>query len=166
MSNELAALEARISKIEAYQDICNLQAQYAYLVDFDQVDRLGEIFAEEFAWEVEFKKAFQITSITELIEYVSSTRVGNIMTRHQMLSPYIEIDGDKAKGTWFMFGPGTSDTPEGQVANWTAGSYHNEYVRENGVWKISLFKFKYNFRTPYDEGWVKTPVIQEAWSRR
>lgn len=166
MSDPLKALEARIRKVEAYQDICNLQAQYAYLVDYDQVDRLGEIFAEDFAWEVKVDKAFRITSLSELKEYVGKSRAGKIMTRHQSVTPYIEIDGDRATGKWFMFGPGTSDTPEGQVANWTAGTYENEYVRENGAWKIRLFSFNYNFRTPYEDGWVKTPVMKESWSRR
>lgn len=136
------------------------------MVDFDQIDRLGEIFAQDFAWEVQAGRTFRTTSLNELMDYIRSSRTGNIMTRHQNVTPYIEIDGDKAKGIWFMFGPGTADTEQGPVANWTAGTYNNEYVRENGVWKISLFSFKYNFRTPYEDGWVKRPFMHQAWSRR
>ena len=33
------------------------------------------------------------------------------------------------------------------------------YVKEDGKWKISKLHFFLNFRTPYEDGWLKTPVI-------
>jgi hypothetical protein len=39
-----------------------------------------------------------------------------------------------------------------------AGRYDMEFVRVAGEWKISVFGFLWNFNTPYDEGWVKTPL--------
>jgi len=166
MSDQFEALEQRIRKVEDFQSITNLQAQYSLLVDAQQMDKLVELFAEDFVWEVGVEKMVRISSKPELLEYLGTAGAGNAMMRHQVLTPYIELDGDKAKGTWYMFGPGTSIMQEGEVANWTQGTYSNEYVREKGVWKISLLSFKYNFRTPYEDGWVKTPMITEAWSRR
>lgn len=166
MSEQLEALEARIKKVEDHQTILNLQAQYSFLVDTQQMEELVELFAEEFVWQVGIDKMVTISSKPQLLEYLTGAGAGNAMMRHQVLTPRIEVNGDKACGTWYMFGPGTSNTPDGQVANWTQGTYSNEYVRENGEWKISLLSFKYNFRTPYEEGWVKTPMMTESWSRR
>ena len=166
MSDQLDALEERIRKVEDFQQITNLQAQYSYLVDTQQMEKLVELFAEKFVWEVGVDRMVRISSKPQLLEYLGKAGAGNAMMRHQVLTPYIEVDGDKAKGTWYMFGPGTSIAREGEVANWTQGTYSNEYVREEDVWKISLLSFKYNFRTPYEDGWVKTPMISEAWSRR
>lgn len=159
-------LEARIRKVEDFQDVTNLQAKYSHFVDSGQLEKLLELFSEDFAWEVGYKKMVKITSKPELLEYLKQADAGNVMMRHQVQSPIIEIDGDKAKATWYMFGPGTSKTPSGEVANWTQGIYNNEYVREQGVWNISLLHFKFDFRTTFDEGWIKTPMMREEWSRR
>lgn len=166
MSDQIKELEARIRKTEDFQAITNLQAQYSYLVDAEQMDKLVGLFAEDFVWEVGVDKMVRITSKPELLEYLQSAGAGNVMMRHQVLTPYIEVNGDKAKGAWYMFGPGTSATKDGEVANWTQGTYNNEYLREKGVWKLSLLSFKYNFRSPYEDGWVKTPMMREDWSRR
>ena len=166
MQEQLEALEARIRKVEDRQEIMNLQAQYSFLIDTGQLEQLMELFAEDFSWEVGVKQMVIISSKPELLEYLKGADAGNEMTRHQVLTPYIEVEEDKARGTWYLFGPGTSITEEGESANWTHGKYENEYVKEGGEWKISLLNFKFNFRSPYEDGWVKTPMIRESWSRR
>ena len=82
------------------------------------------------------------------------------MTCHQPVTPYIEVDGDEARGTWYLFGMLTSVTPQGELARWVQGRYDNTYVRVSGKWKISRLSFKYNFLTPFEDGWVKTPVAR------
>ncbi len=59
-------------------------------------------------------------------------------------SPMIEIseDGTHAWGQWHIFGPHTNRVfdPETKMkkdtAFWIAGKYDNEFVKENGEWKI------------------------------
>ncbi len=38
------------------------------------------------------------------------------MMRHLPTSPYIEVEGDNARGTWYVFGMVTSLTPKGEAA--------------------------------------------------
>lgn len=83
------------------------------------------------------------------------------MMCHQVMSPYIEVDGDKAKGTWYVFGPCTAITPQGEVPFWMQGRYDNEYVRVDGEWKFSRIGFTTNMRSPHEDGWVKTRIIVE-----
>lgn len=166
MSDQLEALEARIRKVEDVQDITNLQAQYSHYVDSNQMEKLLDLFSEDFAWEVGYQEMVKFTSKPELLKYLKLADGGNVLMRHQVQSPVIKVDGDKAKVTWYMFGPGTSRSADGEVANWTQGIYNNEYVRENGVWKISLLHFRFDFRTTFEDGWVKTPMMHEDWSRR
>lgn len=159
-------LEARIRKLEDFQDITNLQAQYSHYVDSGQMEKLIDLFSEDFSWEVGFDKMVTFNSKPELLKYVKQADEGTVLMRHQVQSPVIKIDGDTAKATWYMFGPGTSKTPDGEEGNWTQGIYNNEYVREDGEWKISLLHFKFDFRATFDDGWVGKPMIREEWARR
>jgi hypothetical protein len=56
------------------------------------------------------------------------------------IHPIITADGDSAKGNWLLymmyFYPRT-----GQSMFWVQGYYDNEYVRENGSWKISVMRW-------------------------
>ncbi len=40
---------------------------------------------------------------------------------------------------------------------WEAGVHENEYVLEDGVWKIALFNYRLAFQAPYEGGWARSP---------
>lgn len=151
------SLDARIRKLEDVHDITNLQAKYSYLVDSSQVDALIDLFAETFAWSVGFEDMTTFTSKPKLSRFLKKADELTPMMVHQPITPYIEVTGDEAKGTWYLVGMVTSDTPQGPKPRWVQGRYDNEYVRIDGCWKLSRLYFKYNFLTPFEEGWVKTP---------
>lgn len=157
MSNQL---EARIRKVEDFQDITNLQAKYSFLIDTSQIGELVTLFAKEFVWEVGFKKMTKVASKADLFDLLTKAAEGNSFMIHQPVTPYIEVNGDEAQGTWYLTGMITSIGPQGEQAKWIQGQYNNEYVREDGIWKIRRLSFRYNFLTPFDEGWVKTPFAR------
>ena len=41
---------------------------------------------------------------------------------------------------------------------WEGGIYENEYVKENGVWKIKLFNYRVVYQANYETGWAHSPV--------
>lgn len=166
MMDRLDALEARISNVEAHQQILNLQARYSFLIDTNHVEQAVELFTEDFVWEAGTDRKVRISTKSELLEFLARSDAGNVMTRHQVLTPDIEINGDSATGSWYLFGPGTGIADGREVANWTHGRYDNEYRREDGTWKISLLSFTFDFRSPYEDGWVTTPIMREDWLRR
>jgi len=43
-------------------------------------------------------------------------------------------------------------------ASWSFGEYENEYVKEHGKWKFKKIRYNRIFSTPYEDGWVKTPI--------
>ena len=122
------------------------------------MEQVLDLFADGFVAELDY--AGTITTRTQLLKVLNAIAASRSMGCHQMLMPLIEVDGDKATGTWYMFGCGTSKRPEGEQANWVQSKYENEYVRVDGRWKLSHLKFILNFQTPYDEGWVKTRTMQ------
>jgi hypothetical protein len=149
-------LEARLRKLEDIEEIKKLQARYAYLVDTFQADKVPDLFADDFIMELEGKGTF--TSKDEVLMIFRGMAKWYSMTCHQTTTPYIEVDGDRAKATWYLFGPFTRETREGSMAVWEGGRYDNEYVRERGQWKFSRWSFKFSMHTPYEDGWVKTPM--------
>jgi len=151
-------LEARIRRIEDIEEIKNLQAKYAYLIDTVQMEKVPELFADKFI--AEYVPLGTFKSKAELLEFLKGAASGSSMMCHQMMTPYIEVHGDKATGTWYLFGPFTSNTAKGPVANWIQGKYENDYVREGGKWKLSHLRFKFNIQSPYEDGWVKTRMMQ------
>jgi hypothetical protein len=75
---------------------------------------------------------------------------------HLQLQPIVDVasDGKSAKGRWrFVAEIGTAG--QADSAQWGGGTYENEYVKQNGVWKIQRLHGYYRFFTPYAEGWGK-----------
>ena len=152
----LEEIAAKLKKLEDIEEIKKLQARYAYLVDTSQPDKIPDLFADEFTMELEGLPPLKTKD--EVLKIFRATAKRYSMTRHMTMTPYIEVDGDRAKGTWYLFGPFTRQTREGPQAVWEAGRYDNEYVREHGEWKFSRWSFKFTMHTPYEDGWVKTPM--------
>jgi hypothetical protein len=67
----------------------------------------------------------------------------------------IKVDGDRATGKWYYEAPTTDASSD--RAQWMAGTYLEEYVREDGEWKFTSIQTQWKYISPYDEGWAKNP---------
>jgi hypothetical protein len=65
--------------------------------------------------------------------------------------PVINIDGDKADGSWTLFMM-FAHPRTGQSLFWVQGFYEMEYIRENGKWKISYLRFRHRLGPPGSKG--------------
>jgi len=96
----------------------------------------------------------------QLLKYFKEDAPAGIrMIVHQIMNPIVEVDGNKAEGTWYQFGVATLITPQGDVAVWTQLTFEDEFVKENGKLKFSVLTEKIKLLSPYTDGWVKTPMI-------
>lgn len=74
------------------------------------------------------------------------------ITRHLLLPPVIELDGeDAASGvSYFLLYDGTDTTGEGEVlplrTPLLVGEYHQTYERLNGEWKVTMHRVVPVFR--------------------
>ena len=72
-------------------------------------------------------------------------------------------DGLTANGRWYGFlieARPTAALHDGPLRQtWGHGIYENAFVREGDQWLFSKLHFFLNFRTPFEDGWLKTPVI-------
>ncbi len=68
------------------------------------------------------------------------------------MQPVINIaaDGQTARARWRSLVLGGV---HGQDGRWMEGPYENEYVKENGVWKIAKLHWYVTVTGSYDKGW-------------
>jgi hypothetical protein len=79
------------------------------------------------------------------------------LNQHLVLSPIIEISGDKATGEWRLLQLCTTEHPEGDRAFWACGYYKEQYLRVGEQWKFEHVEARVHFCCDYAEGWAKAP---------
>jgi hypothetical protein len=73
------------------------------------------------------------------------------------LQPIIHVapDGLTAKARWRLF---AQEAVSGEYAHWGVGVFENDYVKENGTWKIRNLHLYNTMYTPYEQGWGKAAL--------
>ena len=164
----LEELEARIKRLEDYRDICNLQGRYNHYLATDQYDKVPGLFASktqglkiEMADSGVWEGMEGVMGLFKLLGTKYHFPGGLFI--HMLMTPVVEIskDGTRAKGMWHSLGTNTIKTGDSELkAIWQQGKYDLTFVKEDGKWKYLEFHWQVTFRTPFDEGWVKTPIVE------
>ncbi len=148
------ALEARIAELEEtvkqlgalaretadVREIQEIQYRYLNALMLTQWDECAECFAEDARVDVYLHDPVQgKENIRKWFkEELSQTHAG--FEGDVCVNPIITVDGDRAKGDFMLFMmyfyPRT-----GQSLFWVQGRYDNDYVRENGSWKIAVMRW-------------------------
>ncbi len=168
----LEELQARITRLEDIKQIKNLQAIYGYYQDYGEWQKIVDLFTdndpsvEEADRGVYKGKESVRRYFTDLLGGGpnKAQRPGwlNIMFQLQGVVT-VDSHGKTAKGRWY--GMGMEAKPiislhEGELRQtWIHGVYENEYVKEDGKWKFKKLYFNLTFRTPFEDGWLKVPVV-------
>ena len=150
---DMTELEQRLTRMEDIEAIKQLKAEYCDICDDDHnPDRITTIFAEDGIWEgAGFGKAQGHAAIRELFKKFQ-TLIS--FSQHQVLNPVIKIDGDRATGIWYFFGPFTFY--KNNQAKWLAARYQDDYVKVNGAWKIQHLRARGWMSTDYEKSWADT----------
>jgi hypothetical protein len=158
-------LSARLRAVEDVQAIERLKARYGELVDrrygprgvvaapeLDALaDRIAELFTEDAVWDggellglcrgrAAIRERFREPTLS--------------FSWHFFVKPRIEVDGDRARGTWDILAPCT--TRDGR-AQWMAGVEEDEYERAGEPWLHRAMKLRVVFLAPYEHGWARPP---------
>jgi hypothetical protein len=117
--------------------IKQLKARYFRLMDTKQWDAWGDVFTADARMEVP-EADLELDGRQAVVEKVSSVLAGTVTTHHGHM-PEIEITGpDTARGTWAMFDYVEWTGKDGTRAGLRGfGHYLEEYVREDGEWRIA-----------------------------
>jgi uncharacterized protein (TIGR02246 family) len=153
----LAALEARLRRLEDIEAIRQLKAEYCAACDdgYDP-DRLAPLFTADAVWDG--GRTFgRVEGRDGIHRHFAGASARITIARHQVMNPIVEIDpddGDRATGHWLLFQPCTAAGPDGEQAVWLAATYADVYRRVDGRWLIASTSIDVAFFSPHDRGWV------------
>ena len=153
---ELHALGARIERLEDLTEVEIVQNAYGYYVDKAQWRSLANLFDDDATLEIGGKGVF--LGRERVFEYMT-TGLGPIgpteglLYDHQQFQclPTIHEDGVTAEARCIAFVMSSG--------GWGHNYYENDYVKEDGVWKMKKLHGPFNMYSGYKVGWLDDVIV-------
>jgi SnoaL-like domain len=156
----LVRLAAGVEAAEALRAVKRVQHSYSHYLDAGMWRDAAGLFARDGVaqfpeGEVRGHKALEQLFMQRAGRKSPGLHRGQLHA-HLIMQPIITLglDGRSARGTWHemaLLGR------HGVSASWAGGVYENEYVLEQGVWKISRLRYFTQYSGPYDDYGHKAP---------
>jgi hypothetical protein len=152
----VAALERRKERVEDVNAIERLQGAYGYYFDRGLWDEAANLFADDGTIEIGLDGVY--VGKERVRDYLYALGGGRQPLRDGELNEHLQVmpvitlgpDGSTAKARWRAI----ALTGElGAEAYWGEGPYENEYVKDDGVWKIKSLHWYQALYVPYEGGW-------------
>ncbi len=157
----LEEMQERVQRLQDIEDIKKLHRKYIYMLSNYQWSDMIECFAEDAVADLDPDGRYEgKEQIRKLIVGVIGERINPKRPKGGQIldQPVITVEGDTAKGKWFMNRYNSDDTTkehwrilkpyykypntvEAKPPQLSLGKYDVEYVKENGEWKFSYLKW-------------------------
>ena len=154
-----AALERDVARLEDVNAIKKLQRIYGFYTDKQLWSAAADLFSADGTIEVGGRGVY--VGRDRIREFLALNGPEgpqpNRLFDQMQLQPIVHVapDGQTAQGRWHVF---AQEAVHGEYANWGLGVLENEYVKEDGVWKIRRHHFFTTMYTPYEAGWAKQAI--------
>ncbi len=158
LQKQLGQLETEAGRIEDVRALKRLQRAYGYYIDQGMWSQAADLFEPQGTIEIALDGVYAGQKrIRQYLLAYGGGREGlrrGQLYEHLMLQPVIHVAGDgrTAKARWRAL---IMSGQLGKNAFWGEGVYENEYVKQNGIWKISKLHWFQTFMVPYEGGWTK-----------
>jgi hypothetical protein len=151
-------LSLRVAKLEAAEDIRSLKARYAKVCDTGyKPEGMAPLFTEDAVWTDVTGRFGTHDGRDAICDFFAGVSGSIGWAAHYMIAPSIKVNDDleTATGSWYLWQPCTIDGK----AIWLAGTYEDQYRKEDGAWKMSRLELTLEAVTPFDDGWVKQRFV-------
>jgi hypothetical protein len=151
------ALARDVERAQAIRDVKNLQYTYAQYAQYGLWEDMSELFARTGVLDTGTEQLKGPKAIAAFL----TTRYGD---GHPGLEPgavhteiiatpvvNLSVDGATAKGRWNAMMLLADARGHARIEG---GIFENDYVREDGVWKIAGLHFHPQYAGPYETGWT------------
>ena len=175
----LEELKTRVNKLEVevqaardIEAIKKLQNAYSYYLEHWQEEELVDLFSHSDEVSVEINDTGLFKGWNDVREcyrweghypaYRGTTKAPPEFLHIMMpIAGIIDLepDGKTARGRWYGFVL-AAQRKEGVLRSMIAcGIWENEFIKEDGIWKILKIFWNDIISSPIEEGWVKTPAL-------
>lgn len=151
----LASLQREVALIEDRRAIERLQQLWGHYVSEGMAREAANLFSESPAASIEYAQQGIYLGRARIQAFLASSgaRIGPGELRETpVMQAVIDVapDGRTAKARWRSLVMGGV---HGQDGRWDEGPYQNEYVKEDGIWRISRLHWFVTVSGSYDRGW-------------
>jgi len=156
------AVALRLALVDSEREIENLQGKYGYYVDKGLWDEAASLFSRDGTYEFGQSGVYEGRNrVRDGLALMGDEGLERgQLNNYPMLQPIISVapDNQTAKARW------RSDVQVSRdgKGRWGAGVYENEYVNEDGVWRISKLRYYVAMWADYDLGWVAGPLPMDG----
>jgi SnoaL-like domain len=164
MRRELESLRAQVGVLEDIQAVRTLQFKYGYFMDKCLFGEIVDLFADDavlyfmngmFRGKAGARRLYGGASGLDGPSY-------GMLFEHIIAQDIVDVAPDRrtAQGRFRCFlqagvHESKKDPPPRIPAQFLeAGIYENEYVRENGIWKIKVFNYRIVYQARLEQGWA------------
>ncbi|MXO65384.1 nuclear transport factor 2 family protein [Altericroceibacterium endophyticum] len=169
----LQKLEHRVGELEDINAIRRLHWSYGYYIDFNRPEEVAQLFAEDGVVVFLSGEYVGHAGVKRLYgDWIAGRFTGGrpgpvdgLLLDHFQMQDIITVAPDRqtAKGRFhgILFGGWHKDYQETKEdfmpeQFYEAGIYENDYVLEDGVWKIKRLDYMMQWQGDYDKGWAHT----------
>lgn len=153
--------EARLRQVEDQLAIERVLVEYSARIDARDYEGYADLFAREGTWQNGNTVRRGREEIVAMLVGIFGTPEEGFVNRadyHLVSNPQVDVDGDRAtarsRHLLLMRGPDGAPVPE------LAGLYEDEFVREDGEWKI--LRRVDNPVMPTREEWAREMAARQA----
>jgi hypothetical protein len=167
LERQVADLSHHLALLEDAAAIRKLHHLYGYFIDKCLYEETVDLFADDGV--VRFFGGIWKGKASVRRLYIGRFRknftgdyngpVEGFLLDHMQMQDVIDVADDRgtAKARFRVFmAAGRHADHGGPRQWWEGGLYENEYVREDGVWKISLLNYHPQWHADYESGWAHT----------
>ncbi len=155
-ASTIKKLEARLQRLEDIEAINVLQRTYGYLLDKGLWEDMADLFTENGTIEIGGRGVYVGRKrihpfLRDVMGKGSDGLAPGQLMNHMQLQGIVSVEegANVAHGRWRAW---IQSGQHGERGEYAEGVYENEYVRDNGVWKISRLTWFATYYTPADKG--------------
>ena len=155
------SLERRIDRLESIEAIKKLKHVYMNYCDLGySPDKLCSLFTDDAVWTS--RDFGHHVGRAALGAFWGGISARIVFAAHLAMNSIIDVDNDKATGSWRILMPCTMVEAGKKISRWMVGDYVEEYVRRNGIWLFSKIDYVNNFNVPFDQSWAESAVVRPS----
>jgi hypothetical protein len=164
----LGALENEVRTLKDIEAIKKLQMCYGYYVEHMMYQEIVDCFSDSPDVTLNWLEG-QYLGKEGVKKYFEFIRGAPQEFHHQVMQiagvVNVEPDGKTAKGRWYAFGGIFLPRDDGVRRSFVSGIYENEYIKEDGIWKILKIKWVIPYAVRIADGWAMPEQVNAPYLR-